>query len=222
MLDALRDDLQRVAFHLDTYTAARRYGLADESSRAFAEATDLVEQLSSVVAAWSQAARRPEHGLSLVPPAAEPEVEVEPPAPAAEPEPPAEPAAVAPPASFACDWPGCTETFDTAGKRGAHRRKHARAQLQAEARDLRIEAEQREAAKKAEPPAPNAEPTGTMVGVYEVKTIGSRRFLRCPETLCGKRVVLTDEETQFDIADTLDAHQRSLDCGARAAAAKRR
>lgn len=244
LLDAFRNDLQRVAFHLDAHSAAVRRGLTDEAAHHYGEATDLVGELSNVVAAWAEDARR----RPTPPPAAVDDEE--PLAPIVElPHlPPLEEVgdavndaatviadavteAPAPPrpTRLACDWEGCTESCSTPTKLAAHKRKHARDQLQADAHSLRVEAEAREATKKAAAakptdPAPPREMQGTTttVGVYEVKTIGNRRFIRCPETLCGKRVSLTDEETQFEIADTLDGHQRSPDCGARVAAAKRR
>lgn len=75
-------------------------------------------------------------------------------------------------------------------------------------------------------PDPVVEPremqgTVEQVGAYEVRTIGKRRFIRCPEVLCGKRVTLTDEETQFEVADTLHAHTVGGECLARAAAGRR-
>lgn len=266
LLDAFRNDLQRVAFHLEAHSAAARRGLADEATHHYGEAVDLVAQLAHVMAVWAEDARRrpaPAVALTDTPdpdpvllagasdvtvggilrlPTADFTEVTDPPAD----EPTDVGSAVAdaaaqitdaltPPAPVEvhrCDWPGCSETRESAGKLAAHRRKHATDQLRAEAHDLRVEAEAREATKKAAasekdtspPPTPSREMQGTTttIGVYEVKQIGARRFIRCPETLCGKRVSLTDEETQFEIADTLDGHQRSPDCGARVAAAKRR
>lgn len=64
--------------------------------------------------------------------------------------------------------------------------------------------------------------TTETIGAFEVKTIGARRFIRCPDVMCGRRVTLTDEQDQFEIADVLHSHTVSGDCLARAKQSARR
>lgn len=51
------------------------------------------------------------------------------------------------------------------------------------------------------------------MGKWEVTKLRTKRFVRCPDVLCGVRVDLAaDDTTESDIDDTVDIHRRTGGC----------
>lgn len=220
----VQTDLQRVAHHIATAADAHRRGLNTETLVALERAGVLVDSLGEVLEWWR---------FRITGKAAQPAVLVVEPEPAPEsvPEPAAGPVQALP-----CDWEGCTvDPFATSQALASHKRKHARDQLRADAAAGAVgEPLPPRPEPEPDPPAPlqvvGDDPDGDephvgsveSVGPYEVRTIGRRRFLRCPDMMCGRRVILTDEQDQFEIADALNSHKLSGECLARAKSAAKR
>lgn len=221
-------DLQRVAHLLATAGDAHRRGLHTETLVALERAGVLVDSLGEVVEWW----RFRTNGKPAKPSSpADPEVDPDGQMGDAEPNGPEHERA------YLCDWDGCTnQVFGTVQALASHKRKHARDQLKADAaaglageplpeRPAPLAALPDPAADTDGPPAPREMQGRTeQIGVFEVRTIGKRRFIRCPDVMCARRIILTDEETQNEIADAIHSHTVSGDCLARskpAAKAKR-
>lgn len=229
--DALRVDLQRAALHLETAASAHRRGLDGELVAALARATTLVDDLLDCARAWSEDAQRAAAVVGAVVGAADAlQVALPPPAdpPPLDPPPlalaavgedddsddlgePEAPTSRKEGALHPCPVASCDRGFGTAQGLTMHRRRaHPEPVV---ARPMPP------APADVSPPPPDPPVSHGQWGRFDVKELRGRRFVRCPELLCGVRVDLDPEDaTEADVAGALDAHRPS--CNARPTAMK--